>query len=62
MTGLKSLPSSTMTLLKIAKRVTPTYTYFAYVNDKGNYYWRNPFNNELMPLKKAALKTWTKVN
>lgn len=51
-----------MTLIKVAKRVTSTHTYFAYVSDKGNYYWRNPFNNELMPLKKAALKTWTKVN
>jgi hypothetical protein len=48
-----------MTLLKIAKRVTPGHTYYAYVNQKGNYYWRNPFNNCLQPLKKSDLKTWT---
>lgn len=47
-----------MTLYKVAKRVTPNHTYFAYVNEKGNYYWRNPFNNALQPLKKSCLKTW----
>ena len=50
-----------MTLSKVAKRVTPTYTYIAYVNEKGNYYWRNPYNNELLPIKKVALKSWTKI-
>jgi len=51
-----------MTLVKIAKRVTSEHTYFAYMNHKGNYYWRNPYNNELLPIKKTALKTWTKIN
>jgi len=51
-----------MTLFKVAKRVTSQYTYFAYINEKGNYYWRNPYNNELMPIKKTALKTWIKVS
>lgn len=50
-----------MTLSKVAKRVTPEHTYFAYVNEKGSYYWRNPYNNELMPIKKTALKTWVKI-
>ena len=50
-----------MTLLKVAKRVTPTYTYYAYMNEKGGYYWRNPYNNELIPLKKSALKVWIKI-
>ena len=50
-----------MTLSKVAKRVTPTHTYIAYVSNKGNYYWRNPYNNELLPLKKVALKSWTMI-
>ena len=51
-----------MTLTTIAKRVTPNFTYYAYVNEKGNYYWRNPFNNTLVPLKKVYLKSWIKIN
>lgn len=51
-----------MTLTIVAKRITPQHTYFAYKNEKGNYYWRNPFNNELLPLNKINLKSWTKIN
>ena len=50
-----------MTLTKVAKKVTPSYIYYAYINNKGNYYWRNPFNNELLPINKINLKTWTKI-
>lgn len=50
-----------MTLFKVAKKQTPTYTYYAYKNEKGNYYWRNPFNEQFVPLKKSALKSWIKI-
>lgn len=53
-----------MTLKKIAKRVTSEYTYFAYAQvNKGNvkYYWRNPYNNELLPITIASLKKWERV-
>jgi len=50
-----------MTLTKVAKKVTPQYTYYAYVNQKGNYYWRNPFDNGLLPINKINLKSWTKL-
>lgn len=47
-----------MTLFKVAKKETPAHTYYAYKNEKGNYYWRNPFNEQLLPLKKKDLNTW----
>lgn len=53
-----------MTLKKVAKRVTPEYTFFAYAQvDRGNvkYYWRNPYNNQLLPITISSLKKWERV-
>jgi hypothetical protein len=50
-----------MTLTKVAQKKTPNYTFLAYRDQKGKLYWRNPFNNELLPLKKNDLKSWTLV-
>ena len=50
-----------MTLKKIAKKITPQHTYFAYARvDKGKvkYFWRNPYNDELLPIRVQALKNW----
>lgn len=50
-----------MTLIKVAKRVTPQYTFFAYkkVNgQKESYVWRNPYNDALISITKTALKKW----
>jgi hypothetical protein len=47
-----------MTLTKIAKRVTPSYTFYAYENSRGRTYWLNPYNNKFIPLNKSLLKSW----
>jgi phage-related protein len=53
-----------MTLIKVAKKVTPQVTYYAYVKVIGNkqsFYWRNPNNNKLLPITSTSLKTWKSV-
>ena len=51
-----------MTLIKVAKRVTPEITYYAYKKVNGaqvSYFWRNPYNNKFISIKYSDIKKWT---
>lgn len=50
-----------MSLVKVAQKVTPQGTYFAYAKATSagqKYYWRNPFNDRLLPITCKNLKSW----
>jgi hypothetical protein len=53
-----------MTLQKVAKKVTPAYTFYAYLrvdSKKRRYYWLNPYNEKFIPLQSSLFKYWEKV-
>jgi hypothetical protein len=53
-----------MTLKKVAKRVTPQVTYYAYARtdrERTAYYWRHPVTECLLPITPKALKSWVPV-
>jgi len=53
-----------MTLKKIAKRVTPQVTYYAYRRtdkERAAYYWMHPVTECLLPITPKALKSWQPV-
>ena len=49
---------------KIAKKVTPQITYYAYRRldkERPAYYWRHPVTECLLPITPKALKSWQPV-
>lgn len=53
-----------MTLKKIAKRVTPQVTYYAYIRtdrERAAYYWKHPVTECLFRITPKALKSWQPV-
>jgi hypothetical protein len=53
-----------MTLKKIAKRITPQVTYYAYARidrERTSYYWKHPVTECLLPITPKALKSWLSV-